>query len=223
MESDYGTLYTRSSEELQREMEAIGERRLVAKGTVLYEEGFPCPMVPLILSGSVRVFKMGESGREITLYRVEPGQICILSSTCAMATQEAKLPAVAVAEADVEMIAVPVHLFRKMLHSHPEVQGTLNQMLTERLAEMMMVVDEVAFGRLDIRLGEHLLRAASDAPDNMVIITHQELAMELGSAREVISRVLKDYERRGFLHLGRGKIELLDQPGLRSLIEARAA
>ena len=206
---------------LREKLEAVSEHRRFSKGTVIYEEGFPCPLVPLLLSGVVRVFKMGETGREITLYRVEAGQICVLSSTCALAGREAKLPAVAVAETDVELLAVPVHIFRKLMKESPELQGYMNEMLTERLAEMMMVVDEVAFGRVDLRLAEMLVRNAAKDPQGMITTTHAQLAVELGSAREVISRVLKDFERQGLVILGRGKIEVKDTKGLLGLTASR--
>jgi len=196
-------------------LEGVGERRHFAKGTVLYEEGFPCPLVPLILSGTVRVYKMGETGREITLYRVSPGEMCILSSTCALTGQDARLPAVAVAETEVDLLAVPSHIFRRLLRERPELQGILNRVLTERLAEMMMVVDEVAFGRVDLRLAELLVRSAKEGAINA---THAQIAMELGSAREVVSRLLKELERRGLVRLGRARIDVLDAAGLRRLI-----
>lgn len=206
---------------LEEVLGRVGEKRSFAKGAVLYEEGFPCPMVPLILSGVVRVFKMGETGREITLYRVEPGQICVLSSTCALTGKEAKLPAIAVAETDVELLAVPSHVFRKQLANEPQLQSHLNQILTERLSEMMMVIDEVAFGRVDIRLAEELLRGCRGTPGAEVTATHAQLAMELGSAREVVSRVLKEFERQGMVRLGRGRIKVLDPDRLREFVQSR--
>lgn len=206
---------------LEEVLGRVGEKRSFAKGTILYEEGFPCPMVPLILSGVVRVFKMGETGREITLYRVEPGQICVLSSTCALTGKEAKLPAIAVAETDVELLAVPSHVFRKQLANEPQLQSHLNQILTERLSEMMMVIDEVAFGRVDIRLAEELLRGCRGTPGAEVTATHAQLAMELGSAREVVSRVLKEFERQGMVRLGRGRIKVLDPDRLREFVQSR--
>ncbi len=206
---------------LEEVLGRVGEKRSFAKGAVLYEEGFPCPMVPLILSGVVRVYKMGETGREITLYRVETGQICVLSSTCALTGKEAKLPAVAVAETDVELLAVPSHVFRTQLANEPQLQSHLNQILTERLSEMMMVVDEVAFGRVDIRLAEELLRGCRGTPGAEVTATHAQLAMELGSAREVVSRVLKDFERQGMVRLGRGHINVLDPERLREFVQSR--
>lgn len=206
---------------LEEVLGRVGEKRSFAKGAILYEEGFPCPMVPLILSGVVRVFKMGETGREITLYRVEPGQICVLSSTCALTGREAKLPAIAVAETDVELLAVPSHVFRKQLANEPQLQSHLNQILTERLSEMMMVIDEVAFGRVDIRLAEELLRGCRGTPGAEVTATHAQLAMELGSAREVVSRVLKEFERQGMVRLGRGRIKVLDPDRLREFVQSR--
>lgn len=206
---------------LEEVLGRVGEKRSFAKGAILYEEGFPCPMVPLILSGVVRVFKMGETGREITLYRVEPGQICVLSSTCALTGKEAKLPAIAVAETDVELLAVPSHVFRKQLANEPQLQSHLNQILTERLSEMMMVIDEVAFGRVDIRLAEELLRGCRGTPGAEVTATHAQLAMELGSAREVVSRVLKEFERQGMVRLGRGRIKVLDPDRLREFVQSR--
>jgi CRP/FNR family transcriptional regulator, anaerobic regulatory protein len=210
------------NDQLRALLEGAGERRSFPKGTVLYEEGFPCPLVPLILSGTVRVYKMGETGREITLYRVEPGQVCVLSSTCALAGQDAKLPAVAVAETDVEMLAVPSHVFRRLLREQPELQGFINRTLTERLAEMMMVVDEIAFGRVDLRLAELLLRRAGGAV-GAVEATHAQLAMELGSAREVVSRLLKELERQGLVRLGRGRVELVNPAGLRDYIASKTS
>jgi CRP/FNR family transcriptional regulator, anaerobic regulatory protein len=208
---------------LRAALEGVGEHRSFAKGTVLYEEGFPCPLVPLVLSGVVRVYKMSETGREITLYRVAPGEMCVLSSTCALAGQDAKLPAVAVAETDVELLAVPSHVFRRLLREQPGLQSFINRLLTVRLAEMMMVVDEVAFGRVDLRLAELLLRRSAGEGGGAVTLTHAQLATELGSAREVISRLLKELERQGLVRLGRGRVDVLDAAGLRRYVSAKSA
>lgn len=206
---------------LQKALEAAGESRRVTEGSVLYEEGFPCPWVPFVLTGVIRVFKLGESGREITLYRVEGGQVCVLSSTCVMPGDGIPLPAVAVAESDVHLLAVPAHVFRKLQMEHPELQAFVSQALAMRLAEMMMVIDEVAFGRVDMRLANRLAAVAQDEPDATVETTHAQLAVELGSAREVISRILKDFERKGMVRLGRGKIEVIAPGDLKGFAENR--
>lgn len=186
--------------------------KTATKGTVLYEGGFPCPFVPFILKGVVRVFKLGESGREITLYRVSPGQVCVLSSTCTLSGNS--FPAIAEAEEDVEMMVLPAHIFRSFLGRFPDLQNFINERIAERLADLMVVVEEVAFRRVDIRLVEKLLHETEDESHRSVECTHAQLAQELGSAREVISRILKDLENQSFIQLGRGKIDITNWPGL---------
>ena len=203
-------------EALRAPLAAAGERRPFSKGTVLYEEGFPCPQVPMLLSGSVRVYKLSESGREITLYRVKPGQICVLSSSCVLAGRDARLPAIAEAESEGELLAIPPHVFRRLLKELPGLQDYIGTVLTGRLADLMSVVDEVAFGRVHPRLAEMLAAAAGARPDGVVKATHAQLATELGTAREVVSRILKEFEHTGLVRLGRGRIEVLDPKGLKA-------
>ena len=183
-----------------------------SKGTVMYEGGFPCPYVPFIIKGVVRVFKLGESGREITLYRVHPGQVCVLSSTCSLSGSS--FPAIAEAEEDLEMAVLPAHVFRGFLDKYPEMQSYINERIAERLSDLMMVVEEVAFRRVDIRLVEKLIKETGGKDEPMVECTHAQLAQELGSAREVISRILKDLENQDFIRLGRGRIDVIDPTGL---------
>jgi CRP/FNR family transcriptional regulator len=201
--------------DLAAEVLRHAERRSFPRGTVLYEQGTPCPLVPFILEGTVRVYKVGESGREITLYRVEAGQVCVLSCSCALTGAEGRLPAIAVAETDVTLLALPSYQFRRLLQAHPALQQMINGIFAERLSEMMMVVEEVAFQRVDLRLAEWLLKATEPPAPSHVALTHAQLAVELGSAREVVSRILKDFERRGFVHLGRVRVDLADRAALR--------
>ncbi|MDH5750974.1 MAG: Crp/Fnr family transcriptional regulator [Deltaproteobacteria bacterium] len=218
---EFKALFPRLQGKVVDEILRQAEQRSFKEGSVMYEEGFPCPMVPFVLKGVIRVYKLGENGREITLYRVEPGEMCILSSTCAISGNEPYIPAVAVAETDVEMLTVPAHEFRRQLNQHSELQGFVNLTLSNRLTEMMMVVDEVAFGRVDLRLADRLLRASEKSGDDTLEVTHADLAVELGSAREVVSRILKDFERKGTLRLGRGRIKILDRALLEQVGSSR--
>lgn len=187
-------------------------RRVLPRGAVVYEQGFPCELVPFIVAGVVRVFKLGENGREVTLFRVYPGQTCILSTSCGVSG--ASYPAIAEAEADVEMWTVPVRLFRQWMQAYPALQAFVSGMLSDRLADMMLVVEEVAFRRVDLRLAEWLLRASEPPASPVLEATHAHIAVELGSAREVISRILKDFERHGYVRLGRGRVEVADREAL---------
>ena len=200
---------------LAREVERVAERRAFPKGTVIYEQGVPCPSIPFLISGTVRVYKVGESGREITLYRVEGGEVCVLASSCALSDKEGPLPAIAVAETDVEIMAVPSYQFRRIIQSHPALQQFINLVFAERMSEMMMVIEEVAFQRVDLRAADWLLKTTQPPARTNIAMTHAQVAVELGSAREVISRILKDFERRGFVQLARGQMEVTDRDALR--------
>lgn len=188
------------------------ERMEFAKGEQLYEQGFPCPFVPFIVSGMVRVFKIGESGREITLYRVRPGQVCILSTTCSVSDKQ--YPAIAEAEEPSVVYVVPGGAFRRMLHVHVPLQDFIFDVMSERLVEMMTVVEEVAFWRVDLRLANRLLEETEPPNPPEVKTTHAQLAIELGSAREVVSRILKEFERRGFVKLVRGMVAIMGREEL---------
>lgn len=213
---DISQLFPILSGDLRKEFDRESECMEFRKGEQLYEQGFPCPFVPFIYSGMVRVFNIGESGREITLYRVRPGQVCILSSTCSVSDMQ--YPAIAEAEEDSVVYVVPGGAFRGMLKRHPALHEMIFNIMSERLVDMIMVVEEVAFWRVDLRLATRLLRETSqpdEFPDNRIVkTTHARLAIELGSAREVVSRILKDFERKGFVNLVRGQVEVIGRKAL---------
>lgn len=209
---DITSLFPILKGDLGKEFERESERMEFSKGEQLYEQGFPCPFVPFIYSGMVRVFNIGESGREITLYRVRPGQVCVLSSTCSISDMQ--YPAIAEAEEESVVYVVPGAAFRGMLKRHPVLHEMIFSIMSERLVEIIMVVEEIAFWRVDLRLANRLLRETSQGGDCTVLTTHAQLAIELGSAREVVSRILKDFEHRGFVNLVRGKVEVIGRENL---------
>jgi len=209
---DLSTLFPALRGEVLSDFEKVAERMTFSRGEQLYEQGFPCPFVPFIAKGVVRVFKIGESGREITLYRVPPGQVCVLSSTCSISNKQ--YPAIAEAEEDTIIYVVPGNAFRNLLKTHPPLHELLFDVMSERLIEMMQVVDEVAFCRVDIRLAKHLLDQTIPPKAPVISATHAQIAVELGSAREVISRILKDFERQGMVALVRGRVEVLSRDRL---------
>ncbi len=215
---DIAELFPLLTGALRAEFDRVSARMEFSKGEQLYEQGFPCPFVPFLVSGVVRVFKIGESGREITLYRVLPGQVCVLSSTCSVSDKQ--YPAIAEAEEPTVVYVVPGGAFRGMLKRFTELHELIFENMSERLVEMMTVVEEVTFWRVDLRVANRLLRETAPPKPAFVQTTHANLAVELGSAREVISRILKDFERRGYVNLVRGKVEVLDREHLTSFRDA---
>lgn len=188
-------------------------------GTVLFREGELCENFLLVVSGAVRVQKTSEAGREIVLYRVETGESCILTTSCLISSE--LYSATGVVESDVRGVVIPQSLFNDLLNRSEGFRRFVFGSYAQRLAELMMLVEEVAFGRIDMRLAQALLQRA--APDGLVKGTHQELAVELGTAREVVSRQLKEFERRGWLALARGRLDLIQPQALRDLLAGKAA
>jgi CRP/FNR family transcriptional regulator, anaerobic regulatory protein len=178
-------------------------------GTVLFEPGSPCQAFPLVLEGAVRVARLAESGREIVLYRVVPGEPCVVTTHCLVGHGD--YPARGTVETPLTAVAVPSPLFDALLAGHAPFRTALMTHFAERVMTLMTLVEEIAFGRLDARLGAVL---ASRGPE--VRITHQALAEELGSVREAISRLLKQFESHGWIRLGRERIDVVDANSLRT-------
>lgn len=185
----------------------------VPAGTVVFQEGDACRNYMLVLEGSVRVQKVSEGGREIVLYRVDPGQSCVLTTSCLLT--QGDYSAQGIAETDVRALVLSHTAFQDLLARSAAFRQFVFSSYAVRLADLLMLIEEVAFGRIDMRLAQFLAERADK--DGILKGTHQEFAVELGTAREVISRQLKDFERRGWLSLFRGRLEVKDPQALRDL------
>ena len=179
----------------------------------VFDQGDRVDAIPLLLAGTVRVYQVGESGREVTLYRFRPGESCVLTANAILSGQA--FPAIATVEEEAEAVMVPAATFREWVANDPLWRGFFVDLVAQRLASVMAVVDEVAFRRLDARVAALLARRAAEA--NPVRVTHQEIASELGSAREAVSRILEDLAAKKLIRPGRGVIEVLDPEAIRSL------
>jgi CRP/FNR family transcriptional regulator len=189
-----------------------GACRELSPGDVLYQDGDQCAYLPLVLSGDVVLSKYGETGRVITLYRVEAGQSCILSALTIL--NGGPFPARAATETSGTVVLVPGRVVRKLVDTDLAWRSYVFALYQERLVGMIELVQEVVFERLDDRLAELISRLAA-GKEERVRRTHQELAAELGTSREVVSRLLKDWEKKGILKLKRGSVELLNLDQLR--------
>lgn len=167
----------------------------------------------LLLSGTVRVQQTAESGREIVLYRVDAGQSCVLTTACLLA-QEA-YTAEGIAESDIEAVAIPRGVFDDLLSRSSDFRTFVFNAYAQRITDLFRVIDDVAFGRIDVRLAERLLSLCGEG--NEVHSTHQNLATELGTAREVVSRQLNEFQRRNWVSQRRGAIGIVDRDALAAL------
>ncbi len=201
--------------EISRAFMAHAVRVHLPTGATVFEEGDLCDNFAILARGQVRVFKIGETGREITLYRFARGESCILTASCILSDRH--FPAIATVEEPATALVVPYQVFQEWMEVFAPWRAYVFQLLARRLATVMAVVDEVAFRRMDTRLAEFLLRQApSGGP---LQLTHQQIAAELGTSREVVSRILADFAAAGLVRLGRGSISVADRAGL----ERRAA
>ena len=190
----------------------LAEAQLVRapRGTLLFDARQPCRGFPLVLEGEVRVAKSSRGGREIVLYRVGPGQGCLLSGGCLLGDTD--YSARAVAEEDVTLLSLPPALFQELMLGFEPFRRFVFGMYGERLAEVMELVEEVAFRRLDARLAQLLV---SRGP--VLEATQQQLADELGSVREIVSRLLRQFEERGWVKLSRNRVTVRDARALAEL------
>jgi CRP/FNR family transcriptional regulator len=198
-----------------KEFVAAGTIVRLARDDYFLREGDTCSDFAIVLSGRLRVFKLGEGGQEITLYHVRAGEACPLNVSCILS--DLPVPAMAKAEDDVEALVFPAGTFRKWMAESDPLRSFIFQMFAERLTEVMSLVEEVAFRKMDQRLAGYLDDLfRTEAKDESVEITHARIASELGTAREVVSRLLKEFERLGAIELSRGRIDLRRPALLRS-------
>ncbi len=185
----------------------------VRPGMSLYQHGQACENYLLILSGSVRVQKLSEKGQVITLYHLVAGRACELTTTCLLGGKN--YPAEAIAETEVHAILIPKADFQQALAQIPDFRNSVFSSIDKGMNDLIGLLEDVSFGRMDSRLARRLLQLADAA--HPIAVTHQALAEELGTAREVISRLLKGFERQNLVSLRRGHIEIVERQHLRDL------
>ena len=184
----------------------------VGPKTILFSGSAPCNNFMLILKGTIRIYQTASDGREMTLYRVEAGNLCILSLNSLL--QNHAFNAIAETESDVSALVLTADDFRHAMNISEAFRNYVLTTMTERLCEAMYLIQDTAFNHLNMRLACMLGSLFERNHNSVLKITHQELAHELGTTREVVSRILKEFERQNCVVLSRGKIELASAAGL---------
>lgn len=180
-------------------------------GTIGYSEGMPCHAYVMRLEGKSRVYKLSASGREILLYRVMAGETCVLTTTCLLGRSD--YPASTVVEEAIRDVIVPSHIFHQLMIDSAVFRRFVMENYGALISDLIVLLDEIAFHSIDIRLAKLLL----DETSTKLSRTHQQIADELGSAREVVSRQLKRFENKGWVALGRGYVEVIDKEALQKI------
>lgn len=182
-------------------------------GQAVFYAGAPCRDYMLLIGGGVRVQLIGEGGRETVLYRIRPGQSCVLTTCCVISGED--YPAEGFAESPVAALTIPKPTFDRALETAPAFRRFVFENLAGRIAEVVTRMEELTSRPVERRLVDFLLARAHDALN----ATHQEIAAELGTAREVVSRHLKRLEEAGLVRLGRAHVEVRDRNGLERLLD----
>jgi CRP/FNR family transcriptional regulator, anaerobic regulatory protein len=196
-----------ADKELISELKTFGSVRTFAEGDVLIEENRAIRDIPIVLEGSVKVFQTDDDLREILLYYLTPGDTCIMSFLGALYNDTSKVRAIVNEKS--KILLLPVHHLGELTRHHPEWNSYIFRIYHQRFHELLDVVNAVAFKKMDERLLRYLKKRIEITGSNELAITHEELASELGTARVVVSRLLKQMEKEGLVELGRNKITLL--------------
>lgn len=204
-------------EDLQDALVAGSEVVQLPAGTQVFAPGTSADNLLLLLDGTVRVQQKSETGREVFLYRVNAGESCVLTTACMLAFEE--YSADGIAETDIKAVAIPRSTFDDLAARSPVFREFIFKAYSRRITDLFTLIDDIVFQRMDVRLAARLLELAGDG--DTVRATHQMLSNELGTAREVISRTLGEFQRRDWVEQSRGVVRLVGRSGLERL--ARSA
>lgn len=191
----------------------------VPAGTQLFAPGQSADNLMLLLEGSVRVQQRSETGREVFLYRVHAGESCVLTTACMLAFEE--YSADGIAESEVTAVVIPRTTFDDLVARSRIFREFVFAAYSRRITDLFTLIDDIVFQKMDVRLASRLLELADDS--GTVHATHAFLASELGTAREVISRTLAEFQRRGWIEQSRGRVDLVGREGLTRLVRSAGA
>ena len=183
------------------------------EGTVIFGPGKSPENMLFLMEGTVRVQQVSEAGHEIVLYRIHAGQSCVLTTACLLAFED--YSAEGITETEIKAAAIPRQVFDDLVSQSPTFRNFVFAAFSKRITDLFLMIDEVAFQRIDVRLAQKLVELSGDGSD--IHTTHQKMSAELGTAREVISRQLQEFQRRGWISQSRGTIKLTNKTSLAAL------
>lgn len=192
---------------LVQELTEKGHYSCIEEGGTLMTPGTYIRSVPIIISGTIKILRMDEDGREILMYYLGSGESCAMSLTCCLNARRSEIRAVA--EEDTDMVLLPVQSVEEWIVKYPTWRAFVFETYQRRFDDLLKTIDGVAFKKMDERLWDYLQRKTDLTDSFSLETTHEEIALELGTSREVVSRLLKQLEKIGRVRLGRNRVELL--------------
>ena len=205
-------LLTDSEKELVRQNAVI---RLYKKGTRVYSSERECLGMLFVMQGEMRTYLLSEEGREVTLFRIYPNDLCVLSASCVIS--QISFDTQMSAQKDTEALMIPPNIVLLLKEKNLSVRCFLYELATKRFSDVMWAMQQILFKRLDQRLALFLMQESQRLGTDTIHMTHEQIAQQISSAREAVARMLKQFSEDGLVELKRGAIRLLDQKGLKAL------
>lgn len=213
--SDFFPFWEKLTDAQREKLQEVSHPLSVKAGTVVHNGGMDCLGLLLISSGQLRVYTLSDEGREVTLYRLFELDICLFSASCVMPSVQFEV--VIEAEKDTDMIVIPSCLFKNLMEESAPVANYANQLISSRFSEVMWLMEQVMWKSFDKRLAKFLLEESALEGSNTLKLTHEKIANHIGSAREVVTRMLRYFQDEGMVSLSRGTVELTDIKALQNL------
>lgn len=217
MIGDYLPFWEKLGKAEQEKLEGCAKKQTIKKGTLVAGEHRECTGILVVTKGQLRVFVLSEEGKEITLFRLLERDFCLFSASCTMngLTFEVMIEAME----ETEVYRIPPEVYKQLREQSLAISNYTSEVMASRFSDVMWLLDQILNKRLDSRLAALLLEESSLAASEVITVTHEQLGNHLGSPREVITRMLRHFQKEQLIGMSRGKIELLDAEGLTALAE----
>ena len=201
----------------QTRLSEAARPRAFSAGELIHNGDADCVGLLLVKSGRLRVFILSEDGREITLYRLLPGEICLFSASCMM--PQIAFAVTVTAEAPSEVLVLPPDVYKAVMAESAPLANFTNELIAARFSDVMWLIEQILWKSFDRRLAAFLLAEAKLEHSATLHLTHEAIANLMGTAREVVTRMLRYFQGEGWVKLARGTLQLTDEPSLRALAE----
>ncbi|MBR5229502.1 MAG: Crp/Fnr family transcriptional regulator [Firmicutes bacterium] len=215
--AEYFPVWNKLSTADQQRIEGAAMERRAEKGEMIHRGGNDCSGLVLIKSGQLRAYMLSEEGREVTLYRLFDYDICLFTASCIM--QSIQFEIFIEVEKDAELIVIPAPVFKAIMDQSAACANYINEIMAARFSDVMWLVEQVMWKSMDKRLAAFLIEEGRIEESGLLALTHEKIANHMGTAREVVTRMLKYFQGEGLVKLSRGYVEITDERGLEELAE----
>lgn len=214
---EYLPFWEKLNDAQRRSLLASAKERTVSKGELLHSGSADCVGLMIVLAGQLREYMLSDEGKELTLYRLLPPDICLLSASCLMPSIQFEV--FVEAERDSRILLIPSEAWQSLMHQSLDTSNYTLELMAERFSDVMWLMEQVLYRRMDARLSAFLLEEQTLSGSDVLELTHETIARHLGTAREVITRMLKYLQTTGAVALQRGGVRILDREQLLKLAE----